>query len=91
MACKTMILALVFFAMVFMASTIDVPVATALKDTTHGPIAVGNNNIIGYHVFHPKFVKKDLKKGVLDTYWSNYGYLGHFLACSLSNHVQKMR
>ncbi|KAM3202760.1 putative protein isoform X1 [Capsicum annuum] len=47
MACKTMILALVFFAMVFMASTIDVPIATALKDTTHGPIAVGNNNIIG--------------------------------------------
>ncbi|PHT30343.1 hypothetical protein CQW23_30065 [Capsicum baccatum] len=47
MACKTMILALVFFAMVFMASAIDVPVATALKDTTHAPIAVENNNIIG--------------------------------------------
>ncbi|KAM3358565.1 putative protein isoform X1 [Capsicum galapagoense] len=47
MACKTMILALVFFAMVFMASTIDVAVATTLKDTAHAPIAVENNNIIG--------------------------------------------
>lgn len=46
MASKSMILALVFFAMIFMASAIDDPSA-ALKDATDAPIAVEDNNIIG--------------------------------------------
>ncbi|KAK4376964.1 hypothetical protein RND71_003260 [Anisodus tanguticus] len=46
MAHKIMILALVFFAMVCMASAID-NVATALKDAEDDPIAIENNDIIG--------------------------------------------
>ncbi|XP_059315869.1 uncharacterized protein LOC132066609 [Lycium ferocissimum] len=46
MARKIMILALVFFAMVCMASAIDYA-AAALKDAADAPIPVENNSIIG--------------------------------------------
>ncbi|XP_055807016.1 uncharacterized protein LOC129875803 [Solanum dulcamara] len=46
MASKIMILALVFLAMVCMASAIADPTA-ALKDAADAPIPVENNNIIG--------------------------------------------
>nr|XP_009780917.1 PREDICTED: uncharacterized protein LOC104229893 [Nicotiana sylvestris] len=45
MARKIMILALVFFGMVCMASAIDGP--AALKDAANAPIAVENNDVIG--------------------------------------------
>ncbi|KAK4715991.1 hypothetical protein R3W88_014329 [Solanum pinnatisectum] len=47
MAPKIIVLALVFFSMVCLASAIDDSTAATLKDAANAPIPVKNNNIIG--------------------------------------------